>query len=470
MLSLQIVKDGKSPFIYKQIYETLKEKILAKKLLPHTKLPSKRELANTLRVSVNSVTNAYEQLLAEGYIYAIERKGYYVEEITTFTKQTDERAPFPYELKETVVDKTGWLSFSHMTADGRRFPFHQWLKCQQQAIQNHRAELSELAHPQGPYTVRKTISEWIRLHRGVICEPEQIVIGPGTQPLIERLMSIQDEKTVVALENPGYYRFYSLLKKMNLSVLPIDIDKHGIPIGELNVNGATFVIVTPSHQFPTGKIMPISRRIELLNWAVQAENRYIIEDDYDSEYKYKTDHIPSLQSLDKHDRVIYTGTFSKTLLPSFRISYMVLPPKILKEYKHYYDDFMHTNDTLNLLTLHYFIKSGEYHRHLKRMNEHYEQRRQLLIDKLTKRFGRLIEIEDIPAGLHFFASFQSERTYEDIEARAKKERLELYTLKRFLLKKTWQQNRKRSVAIGFANIEISDLDEAVERLYRVFYR
>ncbi len=470
MLLLNLTKDERSPYIYKQIYRGLKHQILEKNLRPHTKLPSKRELANDLRVSVNSVANAYEQLLAEGYIYAIERKGYYVEDIAQFSKEiTTELEALPFDLKEERSDKTGWLSFSHMTSDVLLFPFHLWTKSQQKAIKYHRDELSEVTHPQGPYHVRQAIAHLIGLNRGVICEPEQIVIGPGTQPLIQQLMNIQPANSVVALENPGYSRFYTLLKKMKLNVKAIDIDRDGIDIGKLDKINAKFAIVTPSHQFPTGKIMPISRRIQLLNWTLQADERYIIEDDYDSEFKYKTDNIPSLQSLDRHNRVIYTGTFSKTLLPSFRISYMVLPPNILRDYKRQYGDFMHASDTLSLLTLYYFIEDGEYRQHLKRMNSHYETKRNVLVKKLVEKFKDRIHIEDIPAGLHFFATFKTTLTYEDIEANAAKEKLELYTLKRFILEEMPLPQKRASVVIGFANIEIKYMDEAIERLYRVIY-
>lgn len=468
MLFVNLKIDEGSQYKYKQIYKGIKNRILEGELKANEKLPSKRELANHLRISVNSVTNAYEQLLAEGYIYSTERKGYYVENIVQFSsKENLMNSTLPEDLKEQIDDKKGWLSFSHMTSDISKFPFDMWINSQQKAINNHQSELSEISHPQGPYAIRKTISRLIELNRGVICEPEQIVIAPGTQPLIQQLMSTQNSDTIIAIEDPGYSRLFTLLKKMKLNVQPIRIDDDGMNIKKVESSGAKFVVVTPSHQFPTGKIMPISRRIELLNWATQSEERYIIEDDYDSEFKYKTDNIPSLQSLDRNNRVIYTGTFSKTLLPSFRISYMVLPPTILRKYKQQNADLIHSVNTLSLYTLHYFIEDGEYGRHLKRMNHHYETKRGLLTAKVLKRFGNRVHIEDIPAGLHFFATFQTRRSYNEIEKLANYEKLEIYTLKRFILKNGFDNKNEKSLAIGFASIDIENIDEAVERLFRI---
>ncbi|KXH83787.1 PLP-dependent aminotransferase family protein [Sporosarcina sp. HYO08] len=471
MLLKNAGKNGNHQYKYQQIYKGIKEQILEGDLQTNEKLPSKRKLASQLRVSVNSVTNAYEQLLAEGYIYSIERKGYYVEQITKFTDKDLTSRKLPDDLKEQTSDKEGWLSFSHMTSDISKFPFDTWIKSKQKAISNHKTELSEIANSQGPYLVRKTISRLIKLNRGVICEPEQIVIGSGTQLLIQQLMntlqSTSDIDTVIAIENPGYSRFYNLLKKMNLDVKPIQLNKDGIDIKKVESSGAKFVIVTPSHQFPTGKIMPISRRIELLNWTSQSTNRYIIEDDYDSEFKYKTDNIPSLQSLDRSNRVIYTGTFSKTLLPSFRISYMVLPSDLLKVYKKQNADLIHSSNTLSLYTLHYFIEDGEYGKHLKKMNNHYEVKRKVLIEKLRNRFGTRIHIEDVPAGLHFFATFQTKKSYSEIEERAEMNKLEVYTLKRFLLTNERDNENEKSLVIGFASIEVEKMEEAVERLYQI---
>src|SRR5699024_2444423 len=274
-----------------------------------------------------------------------------------------------------------FLSLSHMTVDITEFPFNEWIKCQQKAIKNHKKEFSEIPHPQGPFLIRESISKLISASRGVVCEPEQIVIDSSTQTLIQT----QHKNTIFTMENPGYRRIFNLLKNINIDVKTVFLDDKGINLDKINPD-TNFLFVTPSHQFPTGKIMPISRRIELLNWSTKQANRYIIEDDYDSEFKYETDNIPSLQSLDKNQRVIYTGTFSKIMIPGLRISYMVLPPDVLRNYA---KDNLHlilNSNLLTLYTLYYFIEDGGILKHLKKMNHIYEQKRKKIIKEIKNKF------------------------------------------------------------------------------------
>lgn len=469
MFFFDIDKTDHSKHIYQQIYEELKNTILARKAIVNERLPSKRNLADHLNVSINSVSNAYEQLLAEGYIYTIERKGYFVENITQFIDHHEsETINFPSDLKEKQVSKEGWLSLSHMTSNVSKFPFKEWLKCQNKAIKNHKQELSEITSPQGPYIVRKTIARMIALTRGVNCEPEQIIIGGGTQPLVRQFLTLLDENIKVAIENPGYSRIHALLKSMKLNVAPIKLDKKGIDMKDIEAEDPNVLFITPSHQFPTGIIMPVSRRIELLNWAAVGSDRYIVEDDYDSEFKYGTDNIPSLQSMDRHQRVIYTGTFSKTLLPSFRISYIVLPPGLLRAYNHYYSNWIQGSNSFSLFALHYFIESGEYERHIKRMNIHYEMKRKLIIKQLSAIFKEDIDIKNVPAGLHFLAHFKTKRGYDEINERAKQNKLEIYSIERFTLhSKDERKDHKISLVMGFATISAENIPEAVDRLYRI---
>ncbi|MFZ3578690.1 PLP-dependent aminotransferase family protein [Virgibacillus sp. DJP39] len=459
--------DSESNYKYQQIYREIKGKILDRKIKPDVKLPSKRKLANQLKVSTNTITNAYEQLLAEGYIYTVERSGYYVESITQFQQGETIQNKLPRDLEEQPIDNKGWISLSHMTSDISIFPFKEWIKCEQKAITNHKEALSEISHPQGPFLLRSTISRMVSLSRGVRCEPEQIVIGAGTQLLIKQLMEIQKNKPIVAMEDPGYSRFYTLLKNMGFDVRSINLDEKGIRMEEIESAGVNYLFVTPSHQFPTGKIMPISRRIQLLNWSAQDRDRYIIEDDYDSEFKYETDNIPSLQSLDRNQRVIYTGTFSKTMLPGLRVSYMVLPPDILREYRQRHADLMQHSNSLALFTLYYFIETGEYERHIKRMNLHYEVKRKELIKQLQLRFKDNIKIHDVPAGLHFLAQFKTTKDYETIEQDAKKMKLEIYSMKRFTLAGNYKTTGKIDLVIGFATIKKEQIPEAVDKLYTI---
>lgn len=464
-LQILITKECKNKYIYQQIYENVKQMIMSKKFIAHEQLPSKRALAEQLDVSVNSVTTAYEQLLAEGYIYTIERSGYFVENITELTSAKKASSLLPEDLREEeVTDNRDKLSFSHISVDATIFPFKNWSNCEQKALRNYREMLGKLTHFQGPLEVRKSIARLIEHTRGVVCEPEQIVIGAGTQNLIKRLITIFPKTTKLAIENPGYQRFYTLFTGLGYPVHPISLDRQGISVKELSSSEAEFVIVTPSHQFPTGTIMPISRRNELLNWAAKNEKRFIIEDDYDSEYKYETDHIPSLQSLDQNQQVIYTGTFSKTLLPSLRISYMVLPFNLLRKYRNKYGDRIQEVNTLNLYTLHYFIEDGLYQKHIRQMNNSYEQKRSRIIRLLKAKFKDQITIRDIPAGLHFLAYFKTDKTYSEIKILAKKVNLEIYLLDRFMLTPNVGESGMVGIIVGFANIKETNINEAIERL------
>jgi GntR family transcriptional regulator / MocR family aminotransferase len=468
MIFFTIDKDSRHEHVYQQIYKKLKTQLLEKRLQVNEKLPSKRQLAEQLQVSVNSVSSAYEQLLAEGYIYTIERSGYYVESLDQFIEHAAASSPMEDDLKEKEVDRSGWLSLSHMSSDLSGFPFKEWASCQRSALAHHKSDIAEVPGPQGPYKVRETIARLISRTRGVRCEPEQIVLGSGTQALLQQFVSLHPEHIRFGIENPGYTRVYKLLRQLNIETAPIGLDEKGIHMGEVKKISPDTLFITPSHQFPTGTIMPISRRIELLNWAALKEERYIIEDDYDSEFKYGTDNIPSLQSLDRNQNVVYMGTFSKTLGPGFRISYMVLPETLLRRYRNIYDHWIPGTDAISLFTLHYFIETGMYERHLKRMNHRYEEKRTLLITELRRVLGSRIHVHDIPAGLHFLAQIQTETSVAEFQNRARQEKLELYTLERFKLSEAADEKPGHiSLVIGFAAIDEKDIPEAVTRLKKI---
>ena len=466
---IHLHRNREEKYLYQQIYEGIKQAILQRKLVLNEKLPSKRQLANDLQVSVNSVRFAYEQLLAEGYIYAVERQGYFVEDIKLFDLDESVMNAFPTSLKELQVDRSDWISFSHMNTNSELFPFKNWTKHQLKVVDTYLPQLSELPEPQGPYVVRESIAKLIQSTRGVKCEPEQIIIHSTSQGLLEQFIFLQPKQAVFALENPGYARYYNLLQRHNRDVEIIPIDKNGIVVEALSIGQSKYCITTPSHQFPTGKIMPVSRRIELLNWALERDDRYIIEDDYDSEFKYKTDNIPSLQSFDINQRVIYMGTFSKTLLPGMRICYMVLPPKLLRKYKKYFSALIQPANLFALYTLHSFIDSGQYEKHVRKMNNYYEKVRTELLKKLTQRFGDKLHITNIPAGLHFLVKVETKKSYDQIEVDLQKLKLELYTIRRFLIEDDPDYIQSRYIIIGFANLKEEQMDEAIVRLQKALF-
>src|SRR5699024_3983632 len=391
MLFIQLDKNSKYDFLYREIYKKIKDKILQNKINEGDKLPSKRQLAKQLDVSVNTITHAYEQLLVEGYIYTFERSGYFVEKIAKLSlPQSNKTLLIPEDLKENPKETNpNQLSLSHMDTDVTMFPFKEWFKSQQIALKKYQNQLGHITNQQGPLIVRKTLAKLINVTRGVDCEPEQIVISVGTQPLIEQLLTVLQkasaEQLKIAVENPGYQRLYELMEQMDGNIDHISVDEDGISIDEIEQSNTNTVFLTPSHQFPTGAIMPVSRRFDLLNWTTKKPNHYIIEDDYDSEFKYQTDNIPSLQSLDAHQKVIY----------------MVLPYSLLRIYRAQYQKLLPYNNTLSLFTLNEFILNGNYLQHIRRMTLFYENKRNELIRHLTDTFKNNITINDVPAGFHF---------------------------------------------------------------------
>ncbi|MGO2988491.1 MAG: PLP-dependent aminotransferase family protein [Staphylococcus saprophyticus] len=451
-------------YIYRQLYTQLKEDILAFKYNSHEKLPSKRVMSKHKDISINSVKAAYEQLLAEGYIYTQERKGYYIEPIDKLIIENDKQPSLETYHEHTATEFE--YSFSHMSTDISEFPVDTWTKMMKQVFQNYDHYLSSIPEVKGPMELRQSIAKLISYQRGIHCHPEQIVIGSGTNALLTKLIELMTKNITIAVEDPGYSRFRTLLEQTRINMEPIALDRKGISLEGIKDIQPNAVIVTPSHQFPIGTIMPVSRRIDLLNWASKTHS-YIIEDDYDSEFKYETDNIPSLFSFDKNESVIYLGTFSKTLMPSIRMSYMILPTKLVRQFELQNQNTIPDYSMLNALTLNLMIKEGHYEKYIKKMHQLYGKKRENLIAHLSMAFGEHIQIKDTQAGLHFIIEVNSPYSYEEIETRAKEQKLELYTINRFKVKALQKNNGPKILIIGFSKIEQNHIPEAVQRLKSV---
>lgn len=453
-------------FIYRQLYSQLKEDILAFKYESHEKLPSKRDMAQHLNISVNSVKTAYEQLLAEGYIYTEERKGYFIEPLEKLI--IDPNAQISLNVQEQQIEDAYDYSFSHMSTDISAFPVEIWTKLVKRVFENYDHELSSIPQIKGPIELRQSIAKLVSYQRGIQCHPEQIVIGSGTNMLLTKLIQLLPNNIKIAVENPGYSRFRTLIRQTSAQLKPIALDHKGVSIEAIKQAQPDATIVTPSHQFPMGIIMPVSRRIDLLNWASQSQS-YIIEDDYDSEFKYETDNIPSLFSFDKNERVIYLGTFSKTLMPGLRVSYMILPIHLVKQFDHYHLNMIPDFSTIHALTLNLMIKEGYYEKYVKKMHQIYGKKREALITHLSNTFTNNIRIKDTRAGLHFIVEVNTPFSYQEIESRAKEMKLELYTLNRFSVKAIEKNNTYKTLIIGFSKIKQSQIPQAVQRLKEVVW-
>ena len=330
-MELMIPLNTKGPGpMYEQIYRFIKEEIRQGNLTAGSRLPSTRVLAENLKVSRSTTQMAYEQLLSEGYIDSEPCRGYYVaqiEELVEVKEAPAGRFVPEQEEKGNGID----VDFSPRGIDLDRFPFQIWRKISRNVLVDDNRALFLNGDPQGEYALRQAIGSYLHSARGVRCRPDQIIIGAGSEYLLMLLSLILGGDRVIAMENPTYKQAYRVFRSQGYQVRPVNMDRSGIMASELDGGmgeGADTVYVMPSHQYPMGTVMSVRRRQELLSWACAKEGRYLIEDDYDSEFRYKGKPIPALQGMDQNGRVIYIGTFSKSIAPAIRIGFLVLPQEL----------------------------------------------------------------------------------------------------------------------------------------------
>lgn len=388
---MQIIIKGDKP-IYEEIYEYFKDAILEKRFKKDEKLPSKRTLARDISVAVNTVTSAYEMLISEGYIRSVEKRGYFVNDIgTIYTLKHDELS-----VEARKEKKRYKYSFLITEGDPESYPVDRFRKIFTQEL-IYDSEFYERDY-QGLYGLRHEIKNYLFKARGIKTSEEKIVISSGIEYLFMTLFLILQNKVKLALENPGYKVLETLLRVNGIAYEPIDIDESGMNFDDFLRADCDIALLTPSNQFPTATVMPIKRRLEFLNWANAKGGRYIIEDDYDSEFRYASRAISPIKSLDEMDKVIYIGNFSKSISPLLRVSYMVLPNALLHEY-HGIRPLMNSpvSNIVQILVKD-FIKDGHFERQLNRMKGIYNRKRLTLIDALRDVSG--IRLVDSMAGMH----------------------------------------------------------------------
>ena len=382
--------------LYVRIYMQIKKMIQEGKFKEHQKLPSKRKLAQTLKVSPLTVEQAYLQLIAEGYVYAIEKSGYFVNVQVEMLLQ-NKKIPATYKQDETIKENYQY-SFETHTIDTSLFPRSTWAKLTRQVLVDYDYEILNESHPQGLFLLRNEIARYLEIYRGMKVDVNQIVLGSGSTSIIGILVEILGRHNHYAMEDPGYQKIYQLFKANDVKLSLIELNEFGLSIESLKKSQASIVHITPSHQFPTGIVMPIQRRVELLNWAQERKDRFIIEDDYDSEFRYQGKPIPALQGLDQHDSIIYMNTFTKTLAPSFRINYMVLPKRLILTYKNISNYHGCTVPNLEQYILYSFMNKGYFERHINKMRNLYKQKLDTIMDIIQAYPD--FEIKNYEAGLH----------------------------------------------------------------------
>ena len=445
--------------LYEQIYSYIKKDIQSGRIQSGEKLPSTRSLSRYLEVSLSTVELAYEQLLSEGYVESEPYRGFFVAQIEELyqLKQSPKRIPGGSVREE----KRYSYDFTPNGVDLNSFPYNAWRKLSRDCLMDDRAEMFRLGEPQGEYGLREAICDYLHQARGVNCQPEQIIVGAGNDYLLMLLTTVIGHEHKVALENPTYKQAYRLFKNLSYEVCTVDMDSRGMDITKLTESNADIAFVMPSHQYPLGIVMPIKRRLALLKWANEQEGRYIIEDDYDSEFRYKGKPIPALQGYDSCDKVIYMGTFSKSIAPAIRMSYMVLPKSLLVLYQEKSSFLNSTVSKVDQLILQKFIEEGYYERHLNKTRALYKSRHDTLLGCLKSLQDRCV-ISGENAGVHLLLHFHNHMAEDELTARAAQKGVRVYGLTEYYIEP--QVGKQATILLGYANMNEEKIQEAVRIL------
>lgn len=455
------LKDNINIPLYEQLYNYIKEEIRLKNLKSKERLPSKRNLANHLDISVNTVTRAYEILIDEGYIYSKERKGYFISDIDNLAILDGGKI----EKKQVKRRKKEYkYNFKINNIDTVNFPKYTFRRINSEIVNDYKDTWLTKRDPQGLIELRESIRLYLNQSRDVKTSVDNIIISSGTEYLIQILLYILPKSSIFAVENPGYRVLNALFEINNIKYNKIGIDKKGLKVKQLEKTDSNIVMLTPSHQFPTGEIMPVSRRIELLNWADSSKRNYIIEDDYDSEFKYYGKPIPALKSLDRQDNVIYMGNFSKSISPLLRVSYMVLPNELLNKYYSLMPFINCPVSSIVQLTLSKFMLDGYFERHLNRMRGIYKKRRILAVDLFKKH--KEFKVIDSKAGLHFIVEVDTVKSENELVNILKDNDIFVEGLSKYYIDDKVDY-KKAKIIIGFGNMEIDLLKDAIEKLIEV---
>mgnify|MGYP004701226123 FL=1 len=467
MLTYHLEPSSGTP-LYEQLYRAVRRDIMDGTLAGGTRLPSKRQLAANLRISQITVETAYGQLAAEGYIVSAPRRGYFVQEQIA-------PPPAPHtEITHKPVDKrqrTEQFDYDFKTniVDNGCFPFSTWAQLSRRVLSEYSARLLEATDPRGALSLRQEIAHYLHDFRGITVSPENIVVGAGLEYLIGLLIQLLGPGHVYAVENPGYRKLYQIVTQNSAPIRPIPLDKSGLRADVLSESDASVVYLTPSHHFPLGTVMPVARRLELLRWAAGRPGRYIIEDDYDSEFRYASRPIPALRDLDREGRVIYVNTFSRSLAPGLRIGYLVLPDALMMRYRERFSLYSATVSSFDQQTLAAFMQSGGFERHISRSRKVYQARRDALMAAIEREFTALPhEISRSEAGLHLLLHMRNGMLERELVERARMAGVRVYALSSYYTPPV--RPPRATLVLGYAGMTEQQIDEAVARLRQAWTR
>ncbi|HKV24303.1 MAG TPA: PLP-dependent aminotransferase family protein [Candidatus Acidoferrum sp.] len=475
--------DRKAPKpLHRQIYDSFREMIVGRALSPGQQIPSSRALAAELRISRIPVLTAYSQLLAEGYFESRAGSGTYVcstlPDQPTLRPASSAGSTTPMNLNsgvrsisrrasllpryETFPWFRGMGAFSVSQPAFDHFPFQIWSRIVMRHCRNPHASQLQYGSPQGFEPLREAICAYLRTARAVRCEPRQVMIVTGSQQALEiATRALLDSGSSAWVEEPGYWLTAQVLTAAGCRLVSVPVDEEGLDVqaGIALSRKARAAFVAPSHQYPLGATMSASRRLQLLDWA-QRSGSWIIEDDYDSEYRYGSMPIASLQGLDHGSRVVYIGTFSKILFPSLRLGYVVLPHDLVNCFSsvRYAMDIGPPHFFQAVLTD--FMKEGHFARHIRRMRQLYSQRRAVLVESLSNEFGGSLEIVGSEAGMYLTLFLPKGYSDHELAVRAARDRFWLFPLSPAYLGK----KKRQGLVLGFGSTSVEEIPRAVRRL------
>ncbi|WP_285769204.1 PLP-dependent aminotransferase family protein [Peribacillus sp. SI8-4] len=449
--------------IYVQLYQYIKKGIEEGDIPQGSRLPSIRYLSAQLKISKNTVDNAYQQLMAEGYLESRPRIG-----LTVLPLEQLLLSPFPRENpKESVENETPVrYDFKYGDIDIESFPLQLWKRCLNKALLDEPEQLLQYGPRQGDVGLRTELANYLFQARGVRCSMEQIVICSGTQHALSLILQLlHSDNRSVAMENPGYGGSRSVFRNHGWSIDPISLEHDGMDIERLRESTASVAYITPSHQFPYGMVLPIQKRLSLLEWANHTES-FIIEDDYDSEFRYQGRPIPSLKALDTKGNVIYLGTYSKAFLPAARMSYIVLPKRLLEVYHHKCRDYSQSVSPIIQKALYVFMNEGHFTGHIRRMRKVYQKKHHTLIQALNKYMGNRVEIIGQKAGIHLLVKVTNMST-EELVKNAGAAGVKVYGTSSY-----WMDGKETEpslVMLGFGGLSEEAIERGVAELYKAWF-
>ena len=414
-------------------------------------------------ISITTVMNAYDQLLMEGYIISKEKKGYFVADVQAMS----EYHPEPLEFSKIYQEEQWFVDFTANNTVYNKFPFSTWRKVVREVLAEYDMELVMRGNFLGVEKLRQEITDYLYRSRGITVSPECIVIGAGIEYLYSRLIKLLPSDAVYAVENPGYKKIPRIYEENGLKWKWVEMDEHGINMKSLRKSQASLIHVSPEHHYPLGTVMTTVRRQEVLEWVAERPDRYIIEDDYDCEFRYRSKSIPALKGLDRNHRVIYMNTFSKSLAPAIRISYMILPEKLMEKYVRTSNFYSNTVSSLEQYALAKFIEKGYFERHLSRIKKYYriEGERLLRIIKQSPLLP-IVKAEGMESGTHLLVKLDTSLTDVEIKWAAKSQGINISCLSEFCgeIKPEYQH----VLVINYSDLDENTLREAVRRLANIF--